>query len=208
MPINSYKFELMPLPYVYDALEPFIDEETMRIHHDKHLGAYVDKLNSALEGYPALQGLSLQQLLKCPDSIPLKIRTAVVNNGGGVYNHNFFFNTLKPHVEGNMPSGSLAQAIDKEYGCFESFKKKFKEQALAVFGSGYLWLVGDSAGGLRLVKTANQDTPITYGYCPILPIDVWEHAYYLKHQNRRDEYIDDWWNVVNWAKADKYYRNC
>lgn len=203
MPKNYYRFELVPLPYDYSALEPYIDTETMQLHHDKHLGAYVDKLNAALEGYPRLQSLSLEQLLQNQRMLPPVVRRDIVNNGGGVYNHNFFFEVLRPPIENNRPFGQLEFNIDRIYGTFEEFKERFKEMALDVFGSGYLWLVLNRRGVLELMPTANQDTPIAYRYKPIITIDVWEHAYYLKYQNRRGEYIDNYWNVVNWQKAEE-----
>lgn len=208
MPENYYKYELIPLPYAYDALEPYIDTETMQIHHNRHLKTYVDNLNKALEDSPKLQKLSLEQLLKYPSEIPVSKRKPVLNNAGGVYNHNFFFKTLRPGTLNNKPVRSLSYEIEIHFGSFEQFQSKFKEQALAVFGSGYLWLVRNRKGALMLFPTANQDSPISYGYCPILSIDVWEHAYYLKHKNLRGDYINDWWNVVNWEQAEKNYQNC
>jgi len=208
MPENYYKFELMPLKYDYSALEPYIDTKTMRVHHDGHLKTYVDNLNKALENYPGLQKLSLEDMLKNTSIIPQEIKTAVINNGGGVYNHNFFLNNIRPGRENNYPAGTLSSAIEKQFGSFEDFKNKFTNGALAVFGSGYLWLVRNRNGKLMLFPASNQESPLSYGYCPILTIDLWEHAYYLKHQNLRRDYINNWWNVINWANAEENFINC
>lgn len=197
----------MPLPYAYNAMEPFIDTKTMELHHDKHLQAYVDNLNHALENYPMLHKLTLEQLLVQENLIPEEIRTAVHNNGGGVYNHRFYFNTLK--IEGSKnPVGLLGEYIKKTFGSDQNFKNQMKEAAMSVFGSGYAWLVVGGDGVLRIITTANQDTPLPEGLCPVLNLDVWEHAYYLKHYNVRADYIDDWFQVVNWEKADENYRSC
>lgn len=197
----------MPLPYAYNAMEPFIDTKTMELHHDKHLQAYVDNLNHALENYPMLHKLTLEQLLVQENLIPEEIRTAVHNNGGGVYNHRFYFNNLK--IEGSKnPVGLLGEYIKKTFGSDQNFKNQMKEAAMSVFGSGYAWLVVGGDGVLRIITTANQDTPLPEGLCPVLNLDVWEHAYYLKHYNVRADYIDDWFQVVNWEKADENYRSC
>ncbi|MEG2291238.1 MAG: superoxide dismutase [Clostridium sp.] len=210
--INAYgyaaeevkKFTLEPLPYAYDALEPYIDKETMTLHHDKHHQAYVDNLNKALEKYPALYNKSLVELLSSPNKIPADVRTAVLNNAGGDYNHNFFWSIMGPN-KGGVPTGDLAKAIDRDFGSFDKFKESFSNAALGRFGSGWAWLLSDKNGKLSIVSTANQDTPIPLNLTPIIAIDVWEHAYYLKYQNRRNEYINNWWNVVNWDNAlDNY----
>ncbi|MEG0306646.1 MAG: superoxide dismutase [Clostridium sp.] len=206
--INAYgytteevkKFTLEPLPYAYDALEPYIDKETMTLHHDKHHQAYVDNLNKALEKYPALYNKSLVELLSSPNKIPADVRTSVLNNAGGDYNHNFFWSIMGPN-KGGVPTGDLATAIDRDFGSFDKFKESFSNAALGRFGSGWAWLLSDKNGKLSIVSTANQDTPIPLNLTPIIAIDVWEHAYYLKYQNRRNEYIENWWNVVNWDNA-------
>lgn len=204
---EHYKFENKPLPYDYSALEPYIDTKTMELHHDKHLQTYVDNLNLALKNYPALHSWSLEKLLYNTDRLPKEIRTAVHNNGGGVYNHNFYFEGMA-NSEIKKPIGNLATAIDNFFGSYDEFKSKFKQQALSVFGSGYAWLVMDRMGNLKIITTANQDTPIVKNLCPILVIDVWEHAYYLKHYNKRTDYIDDWFQVINWEKAEENYMKC
>lgn len=203
---NHYPFELVPLPYAYNALEPYIDEKTMRLHHDKHLQTYVNNLNAALKDYPELYNWSLEQLLYYTDKAPEKIRTAVINNGGGVYNHNLFFANLESAAEQkNQAGGALAQAIDSQFGGFDAFKKEFKTEALSVFGSGYTWLAADMSGKLQIVNTKNQDTVLPMNVVPVMLIDVWEHAYYLKHYNVRADYIDDWFNVVNLRRAEMNY---
>lgn len=205
---NFYKFVNLPLPYAFDAMEPFIDKKTMEIHHDKHLQGYVDNLNKALERYPELQRLPLEALVTPPDTLPIANKNAIKNNAGGVYNHRFYFNSLIPAANAKAPSGMLLEDINKTYGSFAAFKADFKAAALSVFGSGYAWLVVDNKGDLNIITTANQDTPLSLNLCPILNIDVWEHAYYLKHYNMRANYIDDWFNVVNWDKANKRFMDC
>ncbi len=207
MSYDMYKFELMPLPYDYSALEPYIDTKTMQIHHDRHLQTYVDNLNAALSGYPEYQNWPLEKLIRHSNWLPDEIRTKVKNNAGGVYNHNLYFNNLSPNKK-TQPSGALADAINSVFGSFENFKEAFKKQALAVFGSGYAWLVVDKDNQLRIITTANQDTPLTLDACPLMTIDVWEHAYYLKHYNKRADYIDDWFNVVDFDKALDNYNAC
>ncbi|RPI95650.1 MAG: superoxide dismutase, partial [Chloroflexi bacterium] len=197
-------FELPKLPYAVDALEPYIDAQTMTIHHDKHHQAYVTNLNAALEKHPELAGKSLEDLLSDLKAVPEDIRTAVRNHGGGTWNHNVFWEIMGPKMGGN-PSGELTRALEKAFGSFDAFKSEFEKAAIGRFGSGWAWLVrkGD---GLAVVSTANQDTPLSDGVTPILGIDVWEHAYYLKYQNRRPEYVSNWWNVVNWeAVADRLH---
>ena len=198
------KFTLMPLPYSCDALEPYIDKETMIIHHDKHHKAYVDNLNKTLSTYPHLYTKSIDDLLSNLSSLPRDIRQSVINNGGGVYNHNFFWTIMGPN-KGGEPSGDLLKAIERDFGSFENFKNEFSKSALTRFGSGWAWLVSDDKGKLSIISTANQNTPISMGLKPIIAIDVWEHAYYLKYKNKRSEYIENWWNVVNWDQANKNY---
>jgi len=191
-------FTLPPLPYPADALEPSVDKMTMEIHHDRHHKTYVDNLNKALESAPDLQSKSIEDLLRGIKTIPATIQTAVRNNGGGHANHTMFWEIMGPK-SGGAPSGDLAQAIDSTFGGFDAFKAKIKENALGQFGSGWSWLVVGSDGKLQAVKTPNQDSPYMDGQTPILGIDVWEHAYYLKYQNKRADYVDAWWNVVNWS---------
>ena len=190
-------FEVPPLPYAYDALEPHIDKETMTIHHDKHHGAYVTNLNAAIEKHPELAGKPAEDLLKSLNSVPEDIRTAVRNNGGGHVNHSLFWKLMKPGG-GGPPTGSVAGAINKAFGDFETFKKQFNDAGLKQFGSGWAWLVRGKDGALSIVSTPNQDTPLSQGLHVVLGNDVWEHAYYLKHQNKRADYLSVWWNVVNW----------
>jgi Fe-Mn family superoxide dismutase len=191
-------YEVPPLPYEYNALEPHIDEATMRVHHDKHHQAYVDKVNAALEG-TELAGSPIEEVLKNLDAVPEGKRTAVRNNGGGHYNHSLFWEWLSPDG-GGEPGGALGDAIASAFGSFADFKSKLKDAGVNQFGSGWAWLVQDGSG-LAVVSTPNQDTPLSQGKTPLLGVDVWEHAYYLKYQNRRPDYIDAWWNVVNWAKV-------
>lgn len=198
-------FTLPQLPYSYDALEPYIDKETMTIHHQKHHAAYVEKLNEALNKYPKLKDKSLPYLLTNLDKLPEDIRTTVRNNGGGHYNHSFFWIVMAPNA-GGEPKGKLKEDIVKTFGSFEEFKKAFKDAALSRFGSGWAWLIKDKTGKLQITSTPNQDSPIMEGIKPILGLDVWEHAYYLKYQNKRGDYIDNWWNVVNWAEIEKDYK--
>ena len=196
--------ELAPLPYAYDALEPFIDTMTMQIHHDKHHATYVNNLNAALDKNPELQGKSVDDLLRGLSSVPEAIRTAVRNNGGGVANHNFFWTIMAPKT-GGEPSGPLADAIKAAFGGFEAFKAEFKKASLGRFGSGWAWLI-NTGGKLTIESTANQDSPLSEGKDPILLLDVWEHAYYLKYQNRRADFVDAWWNVVNWHAVGIRYK--
>lgn len=202
---EHYPFVNPPLPYAYDALEPFIDTKTMHLHHDRHLQTYVDNLNKALRNYPSFHNWSLEQLLINVSSLPIAIQVPVKNNGGGVYNHIFYFNGMS-----NSPTrtyaGELYQAIVRDFESVEQCLNEFKNQALSVFGSGYAWLVADQNRELSIVTTANQDTPITKNLNPIVTIDVWEHAYYLKHYNQRAAYIDDWLHVVNWEHAAMLYK--
>lgn len=193
---------LPQLPYAYDALEPHIDARTMEIHHTKHHQAYIDKLNSALEPYPELMALPLEDLMKQLSSLPTNIITAVQNHGGGHLNHSFFWEILTP--EKMEPHGSLLSALIETFGSFDEFKTQFTQSALGRFGSGWAWLVVDN-GQLKIESTANQDTPISEGKVPILGLDVWEHAYYLTYQNKRADYIEHFFNIINWDKAQNIY---
>ncbi len=197
-------FTLPPLPYAYDALEPHIDEQTMRIHHDKHHGAYVNNLNAALEGHPDLQKKSIEDLLGNLNAVPEAIRTPVRNNGGGHYNHTLFWEWMRPGGA-KEPTGALAAAIDQTFGGFAQFKDQFTKACLGRFGSGWGWLTLDRSGRLAVESTPNQDTPLMEGKQAVLGCDVWEHAYYLKYQNRRPDYVAAWWNVVNWTEVGKRY---
>jgi len=196
-------FELPKLPYAYDALEPYIDAQTMTIHHDKHHAAYVSNLNAALEKHPELSGKSLDQLLGDLNAVPEDIRTAVRNNGGGAWNHTMFWNIMAPKA-GGLPTGDLAKAIDSTFKSFDGFKAEFEKAATTRFGSGWAWLV-KKGNTLSVISTANQDNPISDGFTPVMGVDVWEHAYYLKYQNRRAEYVTNWWNVVNWDAVAGLY---
>ena len=204
---EHYPFVNPPLPYAYDALEPYIDTQTMHLHHDRHLQTYVDNLNSALKDYPEFQNWSLEQLIYNTERLPTAIRQSVINNGGGVYNHIFYFNGMS-NSETRSQAGMLYNAIVQDFESVGKFYEAFKKQALSVFGSGYAWLVVDQSGKLKIVTSANQDTPIVQNLCPVTAIDVWEHAYYLKHYNERAAYIDDWFNVANWERAGELYKNC
>jgi superoxide dismutase, Fe-Mn family len=196
--------ELPALPYAYDALEPYVDTMTMQIHHGKHHATYVANLNAALEKNPELQGKTVDDLLRGLASVPESIRTAVRNNGGGVANHNFFWQVMAPKA-GGSPSGPLADAINASFGGFEAFKGEFKKAALGRFGSGWAWLI-NAGGKLSIESTANQDSPLSEGKSPVLLLDVWEHAYYLKYQNKRADYVDAWWSVVNWSEVAKRFQ--
>ena len=193
-------FTLPPLPYAYTALEPHIDEPTMRIHHDKHHAAYVTNLNAALDGETALQSLSIEQLLGNLARVPEAKRTAVRNNGGGHYNHTLFWDLMAPGGA-KAPDGKLAAAINTTFGGFDGFKEQFTKACLARFGSGWGWLVRGADGSLSIESTPNQDAPLMAGKAAVLGCDVWEHAYYLKYQNRRPDYLAAWWNVVNWTRV-------
>jgi Fe-Mn family superoxide dismutase len=196
-------YQLPPLPYPFDALEPTIDARTMEIHHDKHHGAYVNNLNAAISGHSDLESLSVEDLLAKINSVPEDIRTAVRNNGGGHANHSMFWQIMKKGG-GGAPSGELADAINSTFGSFDAFKDAFAKAAAGRFGSGWAWLVSNN-GKLEVISTANQDSPYMEGKTPLMGIDVWEHAYYLNYQNRRPDYISAWWNVVNWdAVASRY----
>ena len=191
-------FSLPPLPYDYDALEPYIDAQTMQLHHDKHHQAYVDKLNAAVEG-TEWADKTIEEIVTDLAAVPEDIRAAVRNNGGGHYNHSLFWEWMSGDG-GGAPEGELAAAIDESFGDFDTFKAQFEAAGIARFGSGWVWLIED-AGSLAIVSTANQDSPVTEGKKVLVGNDVWEHAYYLKYQNRRPEYLGAWWNVVNWEKV-------
>lgn len=204
---EHYPFVNTPLPYAYDALEPYIDTKTMELHHDRHLAAYIDNLNKELETRPRLQKLNLVQLINISKRLNPAVGVPISRNAGGVYNHRFYFDGLTPDSP-KYPKGELLSKINSCFGDFEKFKSKFTAAALSVFGSGYAWLVCTARGDLGIVTTPNQKTPLHGGYCPILNIDVWEHAYYLKHYNKRVDYISDWFNVVNWDCANERYISC
>lgn len=196
-------FTLPPLPYAYDALEPYIDARTMQIHHDKHHAAYVANLNKAVSGYPELEKKSVEDMLMDLEAIPEKIRTTVRNNGGGDFNHTLFWQMLKK--EGGEPAGALATAIDRAFGSFNAFKEHWTKAASGQFGSGWAWLVIDGDKKLSIEPSANQDSPISHGKHPLLGLDVWEHAYYLKYQNRRPEYVAAFFHVINWDFVSQRY---
>jgi Fe-Mn family superoxide dismutase len=195
-------YEVPALPYDYDALEPHIDEATMKLHHDKHHQAYVDKANGALQG-TEWEGKPIEEVLRDLSALPADKRNVVRNNGGGHYNHSLFWEHMSPDG-GGEPDGPLREAIDSAFGSFDEFKAKFKDAGVNQFGSGWAWLVHDGSG-LQVVSTPNQDNPISEGSTPLLGNDVWEHAYYLKYNNRRPDYLDAWWNVVNWDKVAERY---
>jgi superoxide dismutase, Fe-Mn family len=195
-------FELPSLPYAFDALEPYIDAQTMQIHHDLHHGAYVKNLNTALESHADLQNKSIEELIRDLNTLPEAVRTAVRNNGGGHLNHTIFWTLMAPNA-GGEPTGAIAQAISETFGDFENFKTQFNDAGTKRFGSGFVWLVRSRDGKLEIVSTPNQDNPLTDGHFPIMGNDVWEHAYYLKYQNRRPEYLKQWWNTVNWNTVNE-----
>jgi superoxide dismutase, Fe-Mn family len=198
------EFTVPPLPYPYDALEPTIDTQTMQIHHDKHHQAYVTNLNTALKDQPSLQSKSVEELLKGINAIPEAIRTAVRNNGGGHANHTLFWEIMKPGGS-KQPTGALAEAINSTFGSYDNLKTQVNDAGVKRFGSGWSWLVADASGKLQIISTANQDSPIMDGLTPLLGVDVWEHAYYLKYQNRRPDYLAAWWNVINWDAVNKRF---
>jgi len=202
----SYPFQLPELGYSYDALEPHIDARTMEIHHQKHHAAYMANFNAALEGHSQYHGLDAEHILRGFDGLPAEIQGAVQNHGGGYHNHALFWDILTPGG-GSTPSGDLATTIDRDFGYFQTFKEAFGAAAATRFGSGWAWLVVESSGTLKVFSTANQDSPLMMGHSPILGLDVWEHAYYLNYQNRRPDYIQAFWNVVNWDKvAERFAR--
>lgn len=197
-------YELPDLPYAHDALEPHIDAKTMEIHHGKHHQGYTNKLNAALEGH-SFASQPVEEVLRKINDVPEDIRQAVINNGGGYANHNLFWTILSPNG-GGTPEGDVAKAIDDTFGGFDKFKEEFTSAAAGQFGSGWGWLVVDSSGNLKVISTANQDSPYMNNLTPILGVDVWEHAYYLKYQNRRPDYLSAFWNVVNWEQVEKNYQ--
>ncbi len=198
-------FELPDLPYDYDALEPHIDERTMRIHHTKHHQGYTNKVNAALEGHE-FADLPIEEVLQRIGEVPDNVRQAVINNGGGYANHKLFWTILSPNG-GGAPTGDIADAIDDEFGSFSDFKEEFNSTATGQFGSGWGWLSVDGNGGLTVLSTANQNSPYMDGLTPILGVDVWEHAYYLNYQNKRGEYVNNFWNIVNWDQVNAYYND-
>ena len=199
-------FELPELPYEYDALEPYVDVETMKVHHDGHHRAYTNKLNAALEKYPEWFEKSIEEILSDLESVPEEVRKAVRNNGGGYYHHNLFWKMMSPNG-GGQPERILLLAIESAFGSFDAFKEQFSQAAITAFGSGWAWLVKDPSGALSIVATLNQDSPISNGLTPLLGIDVWEHAYYLKYQNRRPDFVKAWWNVVNWSEVENNFKS-
>lgn len=203
---EKYPFINPPLPYEYDGMEPYIDTKTMRLHHNRHLQAYVDQLNNILKNHPEYQSLSLEQLLMSVDSMPLDIQRNVRNNAGGVYNHIFYFMNLQnPSTE--KPPYPLQTYLESKFRSYEAFQNALTEAALSVFGSGYAWLVIDAFGNPKIITTANQDTPFSQNMYPLLNVDVWEHAYYLKHYNQRADYIKDWFQVINWKRVNQNFMN-
>ena len=198
-------FEMIPLPYAYDALEPYIDARTVELHYSKHHAAYLNNLNAALEKHPELGSLTLEKLLSDLSQVPEDIRTVVRNNGGGYYNHNIYWAIMGPN-RGGEPEGSLGQAIRAAFGSFASFKEQLEKAGMGRFGSGWAWLSKRPDGSLVIHSTPNQDTPLAENLIPVIGVDVWEHAYYLKYQNRRAEYLSNWWNLVNWEEAERRYQ--
>lgn len=198
-------FQMIPLPYSYQALEPYIDAQTVELHYSKHHQAYLNNLNAALEKHPELAQRSIESLMSDLNSVPEDIRTAVRNNGGGYYNHNIYWAIMGPN-QGGEPVGSLAQAINSAFGSFAAMKEQVEKAGMGRFGSGWSWLSRKQDGSLVVHSTPNQDTPLAEGLFPVIGVDVWEHAYYLKYQNRRAEYLTNWWNLVNWKEADKRYQ--
>lgn len=197
-------FQLSPLPYAYDALEPYIDRETMQFHHDKHHAGYVRNLNAAVNKYPDLKDQDAETLIKNLNNLPADIQNTVRNNGGGHLNHQMFWEIMSPNGE-KAPQGKIASAIDASFGSFDNFKDVFQKTGLSQFGSGWVWLVMDQNQQLQIISTANQDSPLLVGMYPIMGNDVWEHAYYLNYRNNRGEYLSQWWNIVNWAEIEQRY---
>lgn len=202
----QYPYSVPDLPYAYDSLKPAISTQTMHFHHDKHLQTYVENLNHAVENCPVCKNKPLSELLTYPDWIPEESRLAIRNNGGGVYNHILYFNCMSPHG-GGLPSGKLAHAICNAFGSYETWCTQMKAAAMEIFGSGYAWLVLDNSDQLSIIKTANQDSPLAQDLFPLLTIDVWEHAYYLDRQNRRIEYVDAWFGLINWPYVERRYNS-
>jgi superoxide dismutase, Fe-Mn family len=199
-------FEVPPLPYDYNALEPYIDTQTMQLHHDKHHAAYVNNLNNALQAHAQLASWTVEDLVRRINEVPESIRTAVRNNAGGHINHSMFWQIMKPNG-GGEPTGELGSAIQQAFGSFDQFKAAFNDAGVKRFGSGWAWLVLDRSGKLQVISTANQDSPLMDGMFPVMGNDVWEHAYYLKYQNRRPDYLAAWWNVVNWDEIAHRYEH-
>lgn len=199
-----YPFVMRTLPYEYDALMPVLDEETLRFHHDKHYKTYVDNLNNVLADYPQLQQMTLRELLTQLEELPPGVQTPIRNNGGGVFNHELYFDAMKSPM-GQEPCGELAEAIARDFGSYAQWKEQMKKAAMGTFGSGWAWLVSDREGKLSIVQTANQDVPDLNRYTPLFLVDVWEHAYYLQYQNRRADYVEGWFGLINWRKAQKRY---
>lgn len=199
---QHYPFTLQPLPYEYDALEPYINEETMHFHHDKHLQTYVDNLNNLLKDYPQYHDCTLHQLVAKYCHLPEAIQTGVRNNAGGVYNHQLYFYCMGKGE--TRPTGKLAECIDRCFGSYDNWREKMKASALSQFGSGWAWLVTDPKGNFKIMHTLNQDNPLAKGMTPLLLVDVWEHAYYLQYQNRRAEYLDNWFQVINWRAVEQW----
>ena len=204
MKAENYPFMARPLPYEYDALIPVLDADTMTFHHDRHYKTYVDNLNKALSDYPELQDKSLKELLTGLDNMPEPLRTQVRNNGGGVYNHELYFDSMQSPV-GQDPTGELAAAIDRDFGSYRQWKEQMKEAAVSKFGSGWAVLAADREGKLSVVQTSNQDVPNLKELTPLFLTDVWEHAYYLQYQNRRADYVEGWFGLINWRKAEQRY---
>lgn len=204
---EHYPFVNPPLPYAYDSLEPYIDTETMYVHHDRLVQRYVLNLNDLLKDYPELQNLSLEDMLTNPESLPEEIRQGIINNGGGLYNHIIYFGGMTNSMTRSQAE-TLYPAIVRDFGTVENFFDEFKRYALTIFGSGYAWLVMDQNGLLSIRTTPNQNTPITDNFCVVAGVDVWEHAYFLKRYNDRPAYLEDWFHVVSWEQADERYRNC
>ncbi|MDD4844240.1 MAG: superoxide dismutase [Anaerotignum sp.] len=203
---DKYPFVNLPLPYAYDALEPFIDAKTMVIHHDNYLQAYIDNLNNTIKDFPELQALPLEDLIKSSVYLTDNLRIPIQNNGGGVFNHRMFFHGMQNPME-IKTEGRIIDMIEAQFGNMETFYRIFKAEAMRIFGSGYTWLIYDN-GKLKIVTLPNQNSPLLQNYCPILNLDIWEHAYFLKHYNLRSEYIDDWMRVINWQMADQNYMAC
>lgn len=197
---RHYPFTLQPLPYAYDSLAPVLDARTLEFHHDKHLQTYVDNLNATLKDAPAYHDWSLEKLIMHIDSLPENLRTPVRNNAGGVYNHELYFTAMTG--EANQPGTAMQRGLEKAFGSFEEWKTQMKQAALTQFGSGWAWLIADAEDGLHIVKTPNQDTPLRARVRPLLLVDVWEHAYYLQYQNRRAEYLDLWFSLIDWRAAE------
>nr|8AVN_A Chain A, Superoxide dismutase [Candidatus Wolfebacteria bacterium GW2011_GWB1_47_1]8AVN_B Chain B, Superoxide dismutase [Candidatus Wolfebacteria bacterium GW2011_GWB1_47_1] len=198
------KHELPPLPYAYNALEPFIDAKTLEIHHTKHHQSYVDKLNAALEKYPDLQDKTVEELIKSLNELPEEIRTTVRNNAGGHFSHTLYWNIMNPATQEYIPE-ELGNALVETFGSIIAFKEQFSKAAANIFGSGWVWLAADANKKLKIVSTTGQDNPLMTGDAPLMGIDIWEHAYYLHYQNRRPEYIENWWNVLDWKAVEERY---